>query len=36
VYMNTVRPSLEDAFVKLTGVESEIMMMEKDRGGKRG
>ncbi len=36
VYMNTVRASLEDAFVKLTGVESEIMMMEKDRGGKRG
>jgi len=36
VYMNTVMPSLEDAFVKLTGVESEIMMMEKDRGGKRG
>lgn len=36
VYMNTARPSLEDAFVKLTGVESEIMMMEKDRGGERG
>jgi len=32
-YMNTVKPSLEDAFVKLTGVESEIMLMEKERRG---
>lgn len=34
VHMNTVRPSLEDAFVKLTGVESEVMMMEKEGGGR--
>jgi len=33
VYMNTVKPSLEDAFVKLTGVESEVMLMEKERRG---
>ena len=33
VYMNTVKPSLEDAFVKLTGVESKVMLMEKERRG---
>jgi ABC-2 type transport system ATP-binding protein len=33
VYMNTVKPSLEDAFVKLTGMESEVMLMEKERRG---
>jgi len=33
VYMNTVKPSLEEAFVKLTGVESEVMLMEKERRG---
>jgi len=33
VNMNTVKPSLEDAFVKLTGVESEVMLMEKERRG---
>jgi ABC-2 type transport system ATP-binding protein len=33
VYMNTVRPSLEDAFVRLTGVESEAMKMDKERRG---
>jgi len=33
VYMNTLKPSLEDAFVKLTGVESEVMLMEKERRG---
>jgi ABC-2 type transport system ATP-binding protein len=33
VYMNTVKPSLEDAFVKLTGVELEVMLMEKERRG---
>jgi ABC-2 type transport system ATP-binding protein len=31
--MNTVKPSLEDAFVHLTGVESEVMLMEKERRG---
>jgi len=35
VYMNTVKPSLEEAFVKLTGVESEVMLMEKERRGGR-
>jgi ABC-2 type transport system ATP-binding protein len=35
VYTNTVTPSLEDAFVKLTGLESEVMLMEKEgRGGR--
>ena len=33
VYMNTLKPSLEDAFVKLTGVEPEVMLMEKERRG---
>jgi ABC-2 type transport system ATP-binding protein len=33
VYMNTVKPSLEEAFVNLTGVESEVMLMEKERRG---
>lgn len=33
VYINTVKPSLEEAFVKLTGVESEIMLIEKERRG---
>jgi ABC-2 type transport system ATP-binding protein len=33
VYMTTVRPSLEDAFVRLTGVESEVMKMDKERRG---
>jgi len=33
VNMNTVEPNLEDAFVKLTGVESEVMLMEKERRG---
>ena len=34
VYMNTVKPNLEEAFVKLTGVESEVMLMEKERRGR--
>lgn len=34
--INTVRPSLEDAFVRLTGVTSEVMRMDKERGGERG
>jgi ABC-2 type transport system ATP-binding protein len=33
VYINTIKPSLEEAFVKLTGVESEVMLMEKERRG---
>jgi ABC-2 type transport system ATP-binding protein len=36
VYMSTVRPSLEDAFVRLTGVEPEVMKMEKERRGGQG
>lgn len=32
--INTVQPSLEDAFVKLTGVSSETMKIEKE-GGRR-
>jgi ABC-2 type transport system ATP-binding protein len=35
VHLNTVKPSLEEAFVKLTGVESEVMLMEKERRGGR-
>ena len=35
VYMNTVKPSLEEAFVKLTGVEPEVMLMEKEDRGRR-
>ena len=31
--LNTVKPSLEEAFVHLTGVESEVMRMEKERRG---
>lgn len=34
-YVNTVRPNLEEAFVKLTGVASEVMKVEKDGGGKQ-
>jgi ABC-2 type transport system ATP-binding protein len=32
VSVNTVKPSLEDAFVRLTGLNTEVMMAEKDRG----
>ena len=32
--MNTVKPSLEDAFVKLTGVQSEAMLLEKEQRGR--
>jgi ABC-2 type transport system ATP-binding protein len=35
LYMNTVKPSLEEAFVKLTGVEPEVMLMEKEGRGRR-
>jgi len=31
-YLNTSRPSLEEAFVSLTGLSSEVMLAEKDRG----
>jgi len=33
IEINTVKPGLEDAFVKLTGVEPEVMKLEKERGG---
>jgi ABC-2 type transport system ATP-binding protein len=33
--INTVKPSLEDAFVQLTGVEPEVMLMEKELRGRR-
>lgn len=33
-YVNTIRPSLEDAFVRLTGVSPEVMRAEKE-GGKQ-
>jgi ABC-2 type transport system ATP-binding protein len=32
--VNTLQPTLEDAFVKITGLEREIMMIEKE--GKKG
>jgi ABC-2 type transport system ATP-binding protein len=35
VDLNTVKPSLEDAFVTWTGVESEAMLQEKERRGGR-
>jgi len=34
IEINTVRPGLEDAFVKLTGVEPEVMRLEKEKGGR--
>jgi len=39
--INTVKPSLEEAFIKITGLDSEIMMSEKEqikpeRGGRSG
>jgi len=30
--VNTIRPSLEDAFVKLTGISPDVMKTEKERG----
>lgn len=30
-----LRPSLEDAFVELTGIESSVMKKEKEKGGRR-
>jgi ABC-2 type transport system ATP-binding protein len=32
--VNTLQPTLEDAFVKITGLDKEMMMMEKE--GKKG
>jgi len=32
IEVNTVKPGLEDAFVKLTGVEPEVMRLEKEGG----
>jgi len=32
IEINTVKPGLEDAFVKLTGVEPEVMRLEKEGG----
>jgi hypothetical protein len=34
VAVNTLRPSLEDVFVRLTGLSAEAMLAEK--GGKGG
>jgi ABC-2 type transport system ATP-binding protein len=34
IEMNTVKPSLEDAFVKLTGIQSEAMLLEKEQRGR--
>jgi len=31
IEINTVKPGLEDAFVKLTGVEPEVMRLEKEK-----
>lgn len=33
LHINTINPNLEDAFVRLTGLESEAMMVEKERRG---
>jgi hypothetical protein len=30
--VNTIKPTLENAFVKLTGVTPETMKIEKERG----
>jgi ABC-2 type transport system ATP-binding protein len=35
VHLNTGKPSLEDAFVRLTGVKSEAMLLEKEGRGRR-
>jgi ABC-2 type transport system ATP-binding protein len=36
LHVNTINPSLEDAFIRLTGLESETMLVEKERRGGRG
>ena len=33
---NTLRPTLEDVFVQLTGLSAEVMLAEKAEGGKGG
>jgi len=30
ISLNTLRPSLEDAFIKITGLSPEIMVKEKE------
>lgn len=34
--INTVKPSLEDAFVRITGLSPEVMRAEKEPAGRRG
>jgi len=36
VSINTVQPSLEDAFIQITGLSLEAMMMEKEHAGPKG
>ena len=36
LHVNTITPNLEDAFVRLTGLESETMLVEKEQRGGRG
>lgn len=33
--LNTIKPTLEDAFVALTGLEAEVMLLEKGNVGRR-
>jgi ABC-2 type transport system ATP-binding protein len=35
LHVNTITPNLEDAFVRLTGLESETMLVEKEQRGGR-
>jgi hypothetical protein len=34
ISINTLNPSLEDAFVEMTGLSSEVMATEKEQGKK--
>jgi len=34
VSVNTIQPSLEDVFVQLTGLDAEVMQVEKGGKGK--
>jgi|GEM_PF-6019174 len=36
VSINTLKPSLEDAFVKITGLSPEVMVIEKEHAKKGG
>jgi len=36
LHVNTITPNLEEAFVRLTGLESETMLVEKEQRGGRG